>query len=155
MINSMSFVAANGVTSITLNDDTYPVQKFSWDYPTDGADIPKAQTYGQWPTRKFVRKMTIDCEGWILSNSASGYWTARKNLLAAIVPNPSNTATNHGRLSVKFEGDTSTTYWADVLLVGFQVPMEANYPTVTPFQFQWEASLGYWINGSTGQPTQI
>lgn len=155
MISSISFRAANGITTVTLNDDNnYPVEKLSWDYPTDGADIAKGQTYGQWPTRKFVRKMTIDCEGHILGTSSSAYWSARKSLVEAIVPNPSNTATNHGRLSITLEGSNDV-YYADVTLIGFQIPLEANYPTVTPFQFQWEAANGYWINQSTGQPAII
>lgn len=154
MITTMTFVAANGVNTVTLNDDTnYPVNKLSWEYPTDGADISKAQTYGQWPTRKFVRKMPIECEGWILSSSSSNYWSVRKALLLAIVPNPSNTSTNHGRLSITFDDNSS--YFADVTLVGFQVPLEALAPTMTPFQFQWEAQLGYWTNYSTGQQEAI
>lgn len=157
MIASIQFISANGINSVLLNESdatSYPVYKFEWNYATDGADIPKGQTYGQWPTRKFVRKMPITCEGDIIGTTSAAYWTARKALLAAIVPNPTSTFTNHGRLYMTLEGDGST-YYADVSLVGFQVPMEANYPTMSQFQFQWEANFGYWINLSTGQPALI
>lgn len=148
MITSLTLWDANITTSITLNSATYPLEKFSWDYPIDGANIPKGQTSGQWDTFKYVRKMDLTCEGHILADTTSGYWTARKALLAIAMPQPDTLVKFHSRILMVVD-DGATVYRADVNLAGFAIPLEALYPTVTPFQFQWECNVGYWRDNAT------
>jgi hypothetical protein len=89
--------------------------------------------------------MSINMEGHILGDSTSDYWTNRKELLGVVIPDPTylHLYRFHSRVDVKIDGDTET-YYAYVILKDYEVPLEALYPTVTPFQFQWENVFGYW-----------
>ncbi len=55
---------------------------------------------------------------------------------------------------MQLDGD-SNVYVANVILKDWDVPLQALYPTVTPFQFQWEAPVGYWTILSTQAVAKI
>lgn len=128
-----------------LNPVRFPVEKFTWTQPTKGDPLPKMEEAGQHPRFSDVDVMSIDMEGHILGNSTSDYWTNRKELIGVVIPDPTylHQYRYHSRLDVKIDGDNET-YYAYVILKEYEIPLEALYPTVTPFQFQWENVVGYW-----------
>lgn len=148
-----------GITSLTINELTsqplYPVEKFTWDYETDGDEIPKFESPGQFDNIKVVRSMTLDCEGHIVTQSSSAYWTARKNLMNLVVPPAIVPAQKkHVRIEMQLDGDANI-YYGDFVLDDWSCPLEANYPTVTPFLFQWTCNFGYWRNIATNAAVRL
>ena len=148
-----------GVSSLTINELTsqplYPVEKFTWDYETDGDEIPKFEAPGQFDNLKVVRAMTLDCEGHIVTQSSSAYWTARKNLMNLVVPPAIVPAQKkHVRIEMQLDGDANI-YYGDFVLDDWSCPLEANYPTVTPFLFQWTCNFGYWRNIATNAAVRL
>lgn len=148
-----------GLNTLTINELTsqplYPVEKFTWDYETTGDDIPKFEAPGQFDNFKVVRQMTLDCEGHIVTQSTTAYWTARKNLMNMIVPpNTIPALSKHVRIEMQLDGD-SNVYYGDFVLDDWSCPLEANYPTVTPFLFQWSCNFGYWRNLATNAAVRL
>ena len=149
----------NSILTLTINElvsePKYPVEKFTWDYETDGDEIPKFEAPGQWDNLKPVRAMTLDCEGHIVERTTPLYWTARKNLMNLVVP-PATIpqVKKHVRIEMQLDGDTST-YYGDFVLDDYSCPLEANYPTVTPFMFQWTCNFGYWRNIATNAAVRL
>lgn len=148
MITQLVFTNPQGF-SVTLNDLTYPLKKFTWPPVLEGSSIPKGQHAGQWDNYKHVRKMDIECEGTILTGDTTAYWVARRALMKAILPSPISTSRIHGTFVLNLDGD-STTYIAEVNLMQASLPLEALFPTVTEFMFTWECNKGYWRNQATG-----
>lgn len=148
-----------GLSTLTINELTsqplYPVEKFTWDYEMSGDEIPKFEAPGQFDNFKVVRQMTIDCEGHIVTQTTSAYWTARKNLLSLALPPATIPAqSKHVRIEMQLDGDANI-YYADCVLDDYSVPLEANYPTVTPFLFQWTCNFGYWRNVATNAAVRL
>lgn len=148
-----------GVSTLVINELTsspkYPVHKFTWDYETDGDGIPKFEAPGQWDNLSVVRAMTIECEGHIRETTTALYWTARKALMALAVPaNIVPAEKRNIRIEMQLDGD-SATYFADCVLDDHSAPIEANYPTVTPFLFQWTCNFGYWRNVATNAAVRL
>jgi hypothetical protein len=145
--------------SLTINElvsePVYPVEKFSWDYEMSGDEIAKFEAPGQWDNLKVVRKMTLDCEGHIVTRTTTAYWTARKNLCNLVLP-PTTIPVErrHVRIEMQLDGDTNT-YYGDFQLDDYSIPLEANYPTVTPFLFQWSCNFGYWRNIATNAAVRL
>lgn len=149
----------NPILALTVNElvaePNYPIEKFTWDYETDGDEIPKFEAPGQWDNFKPVRSMTLDCEGHIRATTTALYWTARKNLMNFVVPAaPIPQVKKHLRIEMQLDGD-SNVYYADFVLDDFSCPIEANYPTVTPFMFQWTCNFGYWRNIATNAAVRL
>jgi hypothetical protein len=149
----------NTTQALTINElvasPIYPVEKFSWDYQMDGDEIPKFEAPGQFDNLKVVRTMTLDCEGHIVTQTTAAYWTARKNLSNMVVPPPTiPTIKKHVRIEMQLDGD-SATYYGDFVLDDYSIPLEANYPTVTPFLFQWTCNFGYWRNIATNAAVRL
>lgn len=142
MLTAVTLVSAGGST-LAVNDLTYPLQHFTWNPVMIGAEQAKMEAAGSYNNWKRVQKMAIEMEGHIVSDTATGYWTARKALLAIITPTEPQTNRIHGSVRVQVVGDGAT-YYMEVVLEDYEVPMEALYPTVTPFQFQWSGNFGYW-----------
>ena len=154
MFSLIRFKDPTGLSSLTVNElvsePKYPIEKFEWDYITDGQDIPKFEAPGQFDNLKVVRKMTLDCEGHIVERTTTAYWTARKALSNLVVPkNIIPAEKKHLRIEMQLDGD-SNIYYGDFTLDDFSIPLVANYPTVTPFLFQWSCNFGYWRNLATG-----
>lgn len=144
----------NAALSLTVNElvsePKYPIEKFTWDYETDGEPIPKFEAPGQFDNLKVVRNMTLDCEGHIVERTTPLYWTARKALCNLVVPpNIVPAEKRNLRIEMMLDGDGSL-YYGDFTLDDFSIPLEANYPTVTPFLFHWSCAFGYWRNAATG-----
>lgn len=150
---------ANPAQTLVINElvaePSYPVEKFTWDYELDGSEIPKFEAPGQWDNLKPVRSMTLDCEGHIRGTTFTNYWTRRKTLMGMVVPTPTiPTIKKHVRIEMQVDGDTAI-YYGDFVLDDYSCPIEANYPTVTPFLFQWTCNFGYWRNIATNAAVRI
>lgn len=153
MYSLLQIISADGLTSLTINELTsspvYPVKKFDWDYEEEGDQLPHMESSGQWDNWINTRRMLIDCEGTIVCTTTTAYWTARKNLAKVVVAKQGvQTVRRHSRILMSLDGD-GTIYYADVNLDDWSLPIEANYPTVGPFKFQWTCNFGYWRNLSS------
>lgn len=145
-------------TSIIVNELTgvlkYPVRRFEWPQSTRGDDLPKMEEAGSHDRYKRVEPMPIVMEGDFLGIDTDDYWVNRKALLDIIVPDPDSPYRYHSHIQIKLDGD-SETYWANVDLEDYDAPLEAFYPTRTPFQFQWTNNFGYWRKLSNNAAVKI
>ena len=157
MITSIAIYDALGLGSVGLDAFPYPLQEFSWQYPIIGDTVAKPFAAGRWDTRQSADAMTITCEGTIVENTTTAYWTSRKALLAKVLPAFAQDANTyrHSHIRMVLDGD-ATVYYADVQLSSFAVPVAATgSPTVSPFQFNWTCNFGYWRDLSTNNPAYI
>lgn len=141
-------------SNILLNELTgplrYPVRVFTWSHSTKGDPLPKLQDSGQHDRYSYIDSMSITMEGDILGLDTDDYWVNRKALLNIVIPKPDQTHRFHSQIRIRLDGDPAT-YYANVVLEDYDVPLEAFYPTRTPFIFQWTCPFGYWRNLSTNQ----
>jgi hypothetical protein len=121
----------------------YPVEEFIWHNSTRADSPPNLQAQGGHYHHAYLDPMSIEMRGHILSTDTSDYWVKRKALLAAVVPLPTDSGRYTGKISMQIDGDSST-YYANVILKDWDIPLQALYPTVTAFQIQWENPFGYW-----------
>jgi len=155
MLDLVRIYKADGITYIDVNDDiNYPVEVFKWDPEMVGDDLGRLQGPGRFPNFKEIEAMGIEMEGKIKATTPELYWTARKALLNIVVPDAEQTLGWHGYVGFK-AADTTELYLQAVHLVHYDAPLEALYPTVTPFRFEWEGLDGYWHAQSTGLPVKI
>lgn len=149
MLQQIQIWKAGLASSIIVNELTgtlhYPIEEFTWHQPTRGDDLPKAEEAGKHDRYSDIDALPITMQGHFLADTTTDYWIVRNALLAIVVPDNTHTYRYHSRLQIKLDGDANT-YYADVILKDYDAPLEANYPTVTPFQFQWECNFGYWRN---------
>lgn len=147
MLSLIRIYKAGLGSDIVVNELTgvlkYPVRRFEWTQPTRGDDLPKLATAGMHDRYKDVEAMAIEMEGDILGNETDDYWVNRKALLAVVIPTNDHIYRYHGHLQIKLDGDGET-YWCNVDLDEYDAPLEAFYPTRTPFLFQWTNNFGYW-----------
>ena len=134
-----SFVTLNELTLPLL----YPVEEFIWHQPTRGDDLPKMEEAGRHDRYSDIDVMDMSMSGHFLADTTTQYWQIRQALLAVVIPTNDHLYRYHSHIQVKLDGD-SETYWSNVILKDYDAPLQANYPTVTPFQFQWENEYGYW-----------
>lgn len=155
MLDLVKIVAANGVTSITVNDDLYyPVEVFTWHPEWIGEQHGKLKGPGRHASYSEVETLVIQMEGHIKADTTDDYWVRRKALLNVVVPDADQLLPWHGYVQWSPDGDTET-YYQKVHLVECEVPMEALYPTVTPFRFEWEGLDGYWLKLSNNLPAKL
>ncbi len=147
MLTSIQFWDAGLVNSIIVNELTgtlrYPVERFVWHQETRGDDLPKMEEAGKYDRYSDIDGLPLLMEGHFLGDTTSQYWTIRKALMNILVPNNDHVYRYHSHVQIKLDGDTET-YWANLILKDYDAPLEAFYPTVSPFQFQWEIMHGYW-----------
>ena len=148
MLTSVRIWNAGLTLSVILNEINpvkYPITDFVWTQPTKGDPIPKMEVPGQHDRKSQVDVMAINMEGDIVGDTTENYWVRRKELLAVVIPDfeDSQIFRYHSHIQIKIDGD-SETYWANLTLKDYEVPMRALYPTVTEFQFQWDNPYGYW-----------
>jgi hypothetical protein len=148
MLTSVVIKSADSLSSITVNDATYPLNVFNWNQTMVGDNLRRMDGPGRHFNQKYPETLPVHMEGHILADTTSAYWTARKALLNIVVPNFDQPLTIHGTINIQLDGD-SETYFTRVALVDWDVPLEAFYPTVTPFMFQWESFDGYWLKLSS------
>jgi len=149
MITKIELWDAANLGYVELDTLTYPLQKFSWEYPIVGDDVQRPFSAGQYDTRKSVGSMTIDCEGEIVQTTTTLYWTARKALVAKVIPLYSQISYNHSTIKLTLDGD-SQVYIAQVVLSSYSIPLAATgAPTISPFQFSWTCNKGYWLANGT------
>jgi len=154
MLTSVVLKDAASINSITVNNATYPLEKFDWGPDLIGDDLRKMDGPGRHFNFKHVETMPITMEGHILADSTSAYWTARKALLAIVIPDYTQVIPIHGTINIVLDGDAET-YFTRIILKSSDVPLQALYPTVTPFMFQWESFDGYWLKLSDFQAAKI
>ncbi len=137
---------------IELDDLNYPLTKFNWTPEVTGGDFPKTNSPGSWKTRKMVEDMTIECNGTILADTTSSWWTKYKALKLDIVPPPTNPVDfDHVRLRLVMDGD-ATNYYAYCVLesnIG-ALDVAIGSPTVSEFQLMFSCREGYWSSGNLG-----
>jgi len=147
MLTSLTIDNAALVTSVIVNEFSgtlhYPVHRFVWDQPSRGDDLPKMEQAGRHDRYSDIDVMALTMEGHFLSDNTTQYWQIRNALLSVVIPFNDHLYRWHSRIRMKVDGDAET-YWCYVVLMDYDAPLEANYPTVTPFQFQWENEYGYW-----------
>jgi hypothetical protein len=158
MITLIEVWDAQNLNFVELDEFPYPLNsKLSWEYPIVGQDIPRPFSAGRHNSRKSVDVMTIDCEGEIVENTTSGYWSSRKALVACVLPplvQPFGVY-RHSTIKLKVDGD-NTIYFAEVQLASFSIPLAADgSPTVSPFMFSWTCNKGYWTNASTYEAVRL
>ena len=153
MITSLFVASVSDGYASTLELDTllYPLFKFGWTYETANSQFPKSNSSGSWKSRSRVQTMTIECNGVILADTTSQFWTRRKALAAKIIPPPDDAAYpefDHVRFSALFDGD-GTTYYSDAILTSNIGALEVTgAPTIQEFQLTFESRDGYWRSGS-------
>lgn len=147
MISLIRIYDAGLVNSIIVNELTgtlkYPVRTFDWAQPTRGDDLPKLEEAGMHDSYKDVDNMPIVMEGDILADDTDSYWVNRKALMSIVIPTNDHIYRYHSHIQIKLDGDNET-YWCNVNLEDYDAPLEAFYPTRTPFQFNWINNFGYW-----------
>ena len=147
MITKIEVWDANKISSVELDTLTYPLQKFSWEYPMAGDTIPRPFSAGRHNSRKSVGYMTLDCEGEILGSSTSNYWANRKALVTKVLPARIQTPSVYRHSYIELTLDDSTIYHADLQLASYSIPLAATgAPTISPFMFSWEINEGYWLD---------
>jgi hypothetical protein len=144
---AITIIKAGGSPSLAVNELTahpnYPVEEFIWHTPTRGESPRNLQSGGGHFHKSYADPMPIEMQGHLLADSTSEYWTRRKALLAVIVPDIDPVYRFHSVIQMQLDGDGNV-YYANVILKDYDIPLIANYPTVTAFQIQWEAPVGYW-----------
>jgi hypothetical protein len=126
--------------------DAYPLTEFHWSYTFKGDPITKFQEAGRHPNYRDVDYMMIHMKGDIIGNDYTDYWDKRFALMSTIVPHPSNRVRSHGRIYITPVGLGGADYYADVILDNYEAPMEALYPTVTSYSFEFICPVGYWTS---------
>lgn len=158
MLQSIVFWDAGLISSIAVNEFTnpfyYPVHRFVWDQSTRGDDLPKMQAAGRHERYSDIDVLPLVMEGHFKTDDTTQYWVKRKALMNILIPNDNHLYRYHSRVVFKLDGD-SESYYGDLTLKDYDAPVEANYPTVTPFQFQWEVAYGYWRKLSDGTIAKI
>lgn len=150
MLSLVSITDALGITTLQLDEFPYPLQKCDWDYGMESASFQKQQTYGRWDAYARVGVMNIEMEGEIVTDTTTAYWTARRNLVELVVPNSQQLVRKHSRIYIELENGSGVSYYADVQLEHYQIPIAATgSPTVSPFQFSWTCNKGYWTVTNT------
>lgn len=156
MISSLFVCSVSDSYASSLELDTllYPIFKFGWTYETSNTPFQKSNSSGSWKTRSRVNAMTIECNGVILADTTSQFWTRRKALAAKVIPPPNDAAypnKDHVRFIAQFDGDGNT-YYADAILVSNigALDVAVNSPTVEEFELTFECRDGYWTNGLGG-----
>lgn len=148
MLTSVQATNLETATTLTINDGTYPLRVFEWDYQIKGEAEPKMQKPGRHDALKQVDFMTIELEGDILADISQNYWNIRKAFMEVFLPHPESEELNHVRLLMQVAGSSDILY-ADCTLQDVDAPLEALYPTRTPFRFSYESNFGYWRNVAT------
>jgi hypothetical protein len=140
-------------SSLELDDLSYPLFKFGWTPELGESSFPKSNSSGSWATRSRVQSMTIECNGVILADTTSQFWTRRKALAAKIIPPPDDPPYpeyDHVRFIAQFDGDGNT-YYADAVLRSNIGALEVTgAPTIQEFELMFECRAGYWTNGLGG-----
>lgn len=157
MITSLYVSCAddNFIEQLELDTLVYPLQKFSWPYETDGAEIGKMQSPGRHSWHKFVRNLPIDLEGEILADSTSQFWTRRKALLEKIIPEPTGTVYDPVKFRMTVDGD-SNVYYAFCVLESMVGALTASgSPTVSEFMLGFSCRFGYWRRESDDVAVRI
>ena len=158
MFDLIQIYKADLSSSLVINELTgtlkYPVRRFIWGQPTRGDDLPKLQQAGQHDRYKNVDAMPVMMEGDLLGADTDAYWVNRKALLEIVVPDETQTLRYHSQIRIKLNGD-SETYWCNVTLEDYDAPLEAFFPTRTPFIFQWKNPYGYWRKLSNNAAVKI
>lgn len=129
--------------SVTILDSVYPLHKFSWTPSLESTKLKKTQAAGSWDLFRFITDMPIVMEGDIIADTSAVYWTRRKALMAVILPHPDTNVRNHIRWDMVTDED-ATVYYANCLVDSVLADVEAMYPTVSTFQFQFTNNYGFW-----------
>lgn len=140
-----SLTATNLFTnaSVTILDSVYPLRKFSWTPQLESNKLKKMQEAGSFDLYRFVTDMPITMEGDIIADTSAVYWTRRRALMAVILPHPDSNVRNHVKWSMVTDED-ATVYYADCVVDSVVADVEALYPTVSEFQFQFTNNFGFW-----------
>lgn len=154
MIDSLTATNIDTQDVLTINDLTYPLTKFAWDYEMKGEGEPKMQKPGRHPALKQVDFMTLEVEGNIMADPSQNYWDIRKAFMDVFLPHIDAIELNHVRFDMVVSGSTQTLY-AECTLADVDAPVEALSPTRTAFRFSYEVPFGYWRDDSTGLAVYI
>lgn len=148
MLTSLTGTNIDTSTALTINDLTYPLTTFAWDYDIKGEGEPKMQKPGRHDALKQVDLMTIEMVGSIMADPAQNYWDIRKAFMEVFLPHIDAVELNHVRFQMVVSGSADTLY-ADCTLADVDAPVEALSPTRSQFRFSWECPFGYWRNLSS------
>jgi hypothetical protein len=140
----------NGETWV-FNTDTIPLKKWSVTTEMRGNDRNRGEAHGIYPRKTYLGKMLISMEGDLLDDTPEDYIAARQEALRVILPDPIASVTQRklGTLVVRYSG-MSEDMETDVALDGWEMPMEALYPSTTPFMFNWVSFTPYWTGVASG-----
>lgn len=154
MLTSLTATNIDTAATITINDLTYPLRRFAWDYDIKGDAEPKMRKAGRHKTLKQIDTMTIEMEGSMMADISQNYWTIRKAFMAIFLPHPDAVELNHVKFEMVIAGSSDTLY-AECTLADVSVPVEALSPTRSEFMFNWECPFGYWRDDSDDSAVMI
>lgn len=148
MIDSLVATNMDTLATVTLNNLTYPLRRFAWDYEVKGDAEPKMQKPGRHAALKQVDVMVIDMEGSMMADPSQNYWTIRQAFMVVLLPHIDAVELNHVRFDMVVSG-SGVVHYAECTLADVSVPVEALSPTRSEFMFNWECPFGYWRNASS------
>lgn len=155
MLNLVRIDNADGVHSLEINTDEYPLHDFD---PTvtnrTNLTRQKSQAHGLWPTNTLRDGMEIHVEGDIFGTSSADYFSKRMALLAALFGDPNTppvlTDRYLGDLVIAVEGSTEN-WTCPFTITLFSAPLQGLSPARTPYAITF-ASWNPWFTGvDTGQ----
>jgi len=148
MIDTLTATNMDTLDSLTINDLTYPLVKFAWDYQMKGEAEPNMQKPGRHDALKLVDFMTLEIEGSMMADPSENYWDIRSAFMDIFLPHIDAIALNHVRFDMVLSGSTTTLY-VECTLADMDAPVEALSPTRSEFRFSYEIPFGYWRDDST------
>lgn len=154
MLTSLVATNIDTTTTVTLNNLTYPLRRFAWDYELKGEAEPKMQKPGRHDALKQVDVMTIEMEGSMMADPTENYWDIRAAFMIVLLPHIDAIELNHVRFDMVVSGSADTLY-AECTLADVSVPVEALSPTRSEFMFNWECPFGYWRKASDNSVVYI
>jgi len=138
--------------SLSFNTDNLPLHDYHIDGETRGADRPHMQDHGDWQSYGYMGPVTVHLEGDIVYDTTENYITARLNMLDILVPPPGRQRLRRwGTLYIKYTGQTYE-FAGDCRLDGYpEIPLQALYPSVSPFQVSFHVFEPHFTEIGTGR----
>lgn len=155
MIEKLNFVNMRNQT-LQMNTATMPLENFHADGETRATDRPKMQTHGSWKGFAYLGFVVWHAEGHLLADTTEDYITARLNIMDILIPPPGKQRDRKwGTLYVRYTGMTEDLK-NDCYHEGYpELPMEALFPSVTPFMFSFHCFDPFWTGVGTGRRITI
>lgn len=132
-----------------------PLHDFSISGDIKGGDREHMMDHGDWESFSYLGPTTVHIEGDLQYGTTEEYIEKRLLMLSIIIPPP-------GRQRIRSWGELQLQYTGQPLMVntvkleGYpEIPMQALYPSVTPFMISFKCFNPFWVVSGTGQRIPI